>query len=138
MIIEKKKVLATAVIKARGQKAHMDEASKLFIDNKLQLIMDNRVHSFPLVLETGSVKQMLYQIKIEPDFCIKFMLENNQLLLIWLPRRETRNMLQHTQYIKETILNDEDIKKFMQHQTMLKQLSDEHKITGKEAPKYAY
>jgi hypothetical protein len=138
MIIKKKTLLVTDVVEARRQKPQMGEASTMYIDNKLQLIIDERVHSFPLLLDDGSVIQMLYQIKVNADFCLKFTLESSDNLLIWFPERKKRNTLQQTQYIREAILNDEDNKRFVLLQTRLRQLAAERKVTGQEAPKYAY
>jgi hypothetical protein len=138
MAIKKKKLLAIEVVEARGQKLHMSETCKRYIDNKLQLIIDGRVHSFPLVLNDGSVTQMLYQIKVDADLCIKFMLDDSDTLRIWFPERERRDARQCIQYIKEAILNDEDNKKFMLLQARPKQLSDEFNLNGQEAPIYAY
>jgi hypothetical protein len=138
MIIKKKTLLATYVVEARRQKPHMDETSTMFINNKLQLIIDGRVHSFPLLLDDGSVIQMLYQIKVNADFCLKFTLESSDTLLIWFPERKKRNTLQQIQYLREAILNDEDNKKFILLQTRLKQLAAKRKVTGLEAPKYGY
>jgi hypothetical protein len=81
---------------------------------------------------------MLYQIKVDADLSLKFMLESSDTLSIWFPERQKRNARQHIQYINETILNDDDIKKFMFLQARLKQLSDERNLNGQEAPKYAY
>jgi hypothetical protein len=138
MAIKKKKLLANEVVEARGQKPHMGEAFKRYIDNKLQLIIDGRVHSFPFLLKDGSIIQMLYQIKVDADLSLKFMLESSDTLSIWFPERQKRNARQHIQYINETILNDDDIKKFMFLQARLKQLSDEFNLNGQEAPRYAY
>jgi len=129
MAIKKKKLLAIEVVEARGQKPHMSETCKRYIDNKLQLIIDGRVYSFPFLLNDGSVIHMLYQIKVDADLCLKFMLESSDTLLIWFPERQKPNARQQIQYINEAILNDDDIKKFMFLQA---------RLNGQEAQKYAY
>jgi hypothetical protein len=138
MAIKKKKLLANKVVEARGQKPQMSEASRRYIDSKLQLIIDGRVRSFPILLDDGSVIQMLYQIKVDADLCIKFMLDDSDTIRIWFPEREKRSALQHIQHIKEAILNDDDNKKFMLLQAKPQQLSDEFNLNGQGAPKYAY